>query len=49
MSISKVELWQRFQRYYTEFPRIGLALDLSRMNFPDSFFKQMEEPMRKSF
>jgi glucose-6-phosphate isomerase len=49
MSNSKLDLWQRFQKYYTEFPRIGLALDLSRMNFPDSFFQKMEQPMRQAF
>ena len=49
MSNSKLELWQRFQKYYTEFPRIGLALDLSRMNFPDSFLQEMEQPMREAF
>ena len=31
MSYSKPQLWQRFQKYYTEFPTLGLALDLSRM------------------
>jgi len=49
MSNTKLDLWQRFQKHYTEFPTIGLALDLSRMNFPDSFFQQMEPSMRQAF
>lgn len=39
----------RFQQYYTEFPEIGLALDLSRMNFADGFFDEMEPRMQKAF
>jgi glucose-6-phosphate isomerase len=49
MSYSKQQLWQRFQKYYTEYPQLGLALDLSRMNFPDNYFDSMEPPMRKAF
>ena len=49
MSNSKLELWRRFQKHYTEFSRIGLALDLSRMNFTDSFLENMEKPMRQAF
>jgi glucose-6-phosphate isomerase len=41
--------WQRFQEYYKEFPTIGLALDLSRMNLEPAFFKKMEPRMQKSF
>src|SRR5437762_3248190 len=49
MNYSKPELWRRFQKYYTEFPSLGLALDLSRMNFPDEFFSAMAAPMQKAF
>ena len=49
MSYSKPQLWQRFQKYYTEFPTLGLALDLSRMNFPDDFFPSMAPRLRKTF
>src|ERR1051325_10651186 len=35
MMHSKADLWLRFQKYYTEYPKLGLTLDLSRMNFPD--------------
>lgn len=49
MQLSKEQLWQRFQKYFTEFPSLGLAIDLSRVNFPDDFFAQMEPRMQKSF
>src|SRR2546423_9866413 len=49
MMHSKQELWQRFQKYYTEYPALGLALDLSRMNFGDDFFASMEGPIQKAF
>jgi glucose-6-phosphate isomerase len=49
MAYSKQQLWHRFQKYYTEFPTAGLALDLSRVNFPDDFFSRMEPQIQKAF
>src|ERR1039457_941298 len=49
MSLSKRQLWERFQQYYSEFPSLGLAIDLSRMNFKDDFFSAMEPRMQKAF
>ena len=49
MSSSKIELWQRFQKYYTEFPGIGLAIDISRMNFADDYSATMKTPIQKAF
>src|SRR5579862_6068993 len=49
MISSKTELWQRFQQYYTEFPALGLAIDLSRMNFADDYFDSMKTPIQKAF
>src|SRR5438552_4301999 len=49
MSYSKSQLWLRFQRYYSQFPSLGLALDLSRMNFPDDFFPSMEARLQRAF
>src|SRR6266700_2487968 len=49
MNQTKLELWQRFQKWYTEFPTLGLALDVSRMNFPDDFFPSMEPRKQKAF
>jgi glucose-6-phosphate isomerase len=49
MNYSKQEWWQRFQKYYTEFPTLGLAVDLSRMNVDDAFFAKIESRMQKPF
>ena len=49
MNYSKSQLWQRFQKHYTDFPSLGLALDLSRMNFSDDFFHSMEPRLQKAF
>ena len=49
MGKSKQELWERFQQYYTEFPSIGLALDLSRMDFPEDFFGAMAPRLEQAF
>ncbi len=49
MNFSKTELWQRFQKYYTEFPALGLAIDVSRMNFPDDYLATMKVPIQKAF
>src|SRR6185503_17350715 len=46
---SQSDLWQRFQKYYVEYPAIGLALDVSRMNFPDNFLDSMKMPIQKAF
>jgi glucose-6-phosphate isomerase len=49
MMHSKADLWLRFQKYYTEYPKLGLTLDLSRMNFPDDFLSSMEARMQEAF
>jgi glucose-6-phosphate isomerase len=49
VTYSKQQLWQRFQKYYSEYPSLQLALDLSRMNFPDDFFDSMQKPLQKAF
>ncbi|NDA67945.1 MAG: hypothetical protein EBY09_15110 [Verrucomicrobia bacterium] len=49
MSATPEQLWQRFQQHYTEFPTLGLALDLSRMNFPADFLPAMQPRLAKAF
>ena len=41
--------WNRFQKQLCHCPEIGLWLDISRMNFGDDFFKQMEPAMQRAF
>jgi glucose-6-phosphate isomerase len=49
MNYTKLQWWERFQKYYTEFPTLGLAVDLSRMNVDDAFFTAMEPKIQKAF
>jgi glucose-6-phosphate isomerase len=49
MEYSKPQLWERFQKYYSEFPKLGLAMDLSRMTFGDDFLKSMEPRIQQAF
>jgi len=49
MNYTKLQWWERFQKYYTEFPELGLAIDLSRMNVDDTFFEAMEPKVQKAF
>jgi glucose-6-phosphate isomerase len=48
-TLSKPELWQRFQKYYTEFPTLDFAIDLSRMDFADDYLASMSTPIQKAF
>ena len=49
MQLSDHDLWQRFQRYYSVYPSIGMSVDLSRMDSPDDYFDSMATPMQKAF
>jgi glucose-6-phosphate isomerase len=49
MTRSKQQLWERFQKYYSEFPSIELALDISRMNFDEEFLRNMEPRLQEAF
>ena len=49
MKYSKQQLWERFQNYYKEFPTIGMAIDLSRINFADNYFSEMEARIQSAF
>jgi glucose-6-phosphate isomerase len=49
MNYTKLQWWDRFQKYYTDFPELGLAVDLSRMNVDDAFFARMEPKIQKAF
>lgn len=49
MNLNNEQLWARFQQYYTAYPEIGLAVDLSRMAFPADFFAKMEPSLQKAY
>lgn len=42
-------LWNRYKSYLCSCPEIGLTLDISRMNFDDSYFSDFESKIKKSF
>lgn len=48
MNVTKQELWQRFQKYYAEYPELGLATDFSRLCFPEGFFQEMEPRIQRA-
>ncbi len=49
MNATKAQIWDRFQKFYREFPAAGLALDISRVNFPADFFAQSKPAITKAF
>jgi glucose-6-phosphate isomerase len=49
MGASKQNLWRRFQARYDYYPSLGLALDLSRVDFPEGYFKSIEPKMNAAF
>ncbi len=49
MNWSNEQLWERFKKYYREYPSLGLALDISRMSFSDDFLPGMEPHFEKAF
>ena len=48
MNSNKMELWQRYQDFYREYPSIGLAMDFCRMDFSAEFLKQMDSPIQSA-
>lgn len=48
MIFSKQQLWERFQKYYTEFPTLGLSLDLSRIELDDGFAESMRPRLERA-
>ncbi len=41
--------WDRFKQYRYDDPSLGLALDISRIPFPDDYLPSMEGPIQKAF
>jgi len=44
-----LQLWNRYRRYLNVNAEVGVAVDISRMNFSDDFFAQMDAPIRQAF
>ena len=43
------QLWDRFKKFYFEFPTINLGLDISRMKFRDEFIEDFRPRLEKAF
>ena len=46
--MNNIELWERYKKYLTFYPELGLMVDISRMRFPDDYFDRMEPTNTKS-
>ncbi|MGA7827227.1 MAG: glucose-6-phosphate isomerase [Geobacteraceae bacterium] len=44
-----LELWERYKKNLNCYPELGLLLDVSRMDFPDDYFKTMEPFMLQAY
>jgi glucose-6-phosphate isomerase len=42
-------LWERYKKYLCVVPSLGLKLDISRMNFADTYLDRMEPEMQKAY
>jgi glucose-6-phosphate isomerase len=42
-------LWGRFQNYFLAYDEPGVSIDISRMRFPEDFFRQMQPRIEKAF
>ncbi|MFP6903043.1 MAG: glucose-6-phosphate isomerase, partial [Verrucomicrobiia bacterium] len=49
METDPLKLWERYKERTTFHPEIGLALDLSRVDFADDFFETMQPAMDRAF
>lgn len=49
MTLTSQQLWDRFRSNYYEFPSLGLSLDISRMDAPDSYSDKLEPAMKEAF
>ncbi|HEY4743016.1 MAG TPA: glucose-6-phosphate isomerase [Desulfuromonadaceae bacterium] len=47
--MNNLSLWKRYTRYLCHCPQAGLSLDISRMNFDDTFLDRMEPDMQRAF
>src|SRR5687768_908333 len=41
--------WEHFKKWYFDYWELGFWLDLSRVKFPDDFFRRMEPRMQQAF
>ena len=49
MKSNGAQLWERFQKLYTEFPPLGLAIDLSRTELDDAYLGKIDAELKFAF
>jgi glucose-6-phosphate isomerase len=49
IEVASSSLWQRFQRYLLEYPKLGFSLDISKTKFPDDLFEKMRPQIEEAF
>jgi glucose-6-phosphate isomerase len=49
MNLSDEQLWDRFQKFYCEFPSAGLAIDLSRTQLDSDYLQKMTPALQAAF
>ena len=49
MKHTEAQWWERFQKFYTEFPGIGLGVDLSRTELDGAYIEQMGPKLAAAF
>lgn len=49
MTDSTIDPWKHFLTYYTEYPSLGLGLDLSHVHWPSDFFETMGQNVAQGF
>jgi glucose-6-phosphate isomerase len=47
--MNALDLWQRYTKYLTGVPAVGLTLDVSRMGFDEKFLDRMRPAMERAF
>ncbi len=47
--MDSIEQWERYKKYLSFNPEIGLMVDISRMMFPNDYFDRMEPQIQKAF
>ncbi|MBL4699953.1 MAG: glucose-6-phosphate isomerase [Phycisphaeraceae bacterium] len=47
--MDSLELWRRYRKYLCECSSVGMKLDISRVDFPSTFFNDHEEKMQAAY
>jgi glucose-6-phosphate isomerase len=49
MKFTEQQNWERFKKFYFEFPTLGLSIDLSRTRIESRFVDEMQPKLQKAF